>query len=769
MLRIKTVALIGAGSWGTAIAKSIAESKPSISVRVWANEKSVVNSINSIHENEFLPGIKLPPAINAYSSFKEAIEGAEVVILATPSKFIYQTAEKLARYISEDVYLGFLTKGFCKVEDEVLTVSQALERVLPQQRERIVAISGPSHAEEVSQRFHTCLTVGSKSPETRSLIAWLLTCEYLECRETDDILGVEVGGTLKNPAAIAAGMISVLPRCGDNLAGALISEALKEMIQLGGLWGISDQRMMDITGLGDLVATALSRHSRNRRFGRDIAAQLMKRRKKPGLVGRLLLRFRPKNAIERMSEKLHYLAEGAYAIEPLIELAESANISIPVYQALYEVLLNRRDPSLLIETIKNPARFNELLYSSRLQVVGKDGLENVSGKAFKDIIVARTMESLASLQMKQTGNHDSTKIIRNLREYCNSINEDEGPAEMRETRIIKQLAPENYEESIRLLAKLYAERLTDNFHSLFKWGFFLYFKFMKIANIISRKKHRIVVTGATAEITGIRRSNLLYLSEFTGPFDSMFIIASILAKGLPFPRFFISSAVVPARHFYLLKLVGGYIVDQSRLDNLLYRETLVHYLSVLAEHGIPVLYFPYPRPGKGSDDSLFRSLVEAFCARAADTVVVPVEVSYLSNPLFRQEGNHSIKDILANTAHVNFSGPTSLSDHPGLPSVIDSFARELKLAWERDKSIFPHYLLSKILAQNGNRISLNAAEELVKEYISKSKKRFDNTPSRIVKKGLNFLIKDGTVSLEEGDIVAHDLDNIEFYSRMLKR
>ena len=175
-----------------------------------------------------------------------------------------------------------------------------------------------------------------------------------------NIVGVDVGGTLKNPAAIAAGMISVLPQCGDNLAGALISEALKEMIDLGKIFDLEADIIIDISGLGDLVATALSNHSRNRRFGRDIANQILKKGTNLKISDKVLLKFKPEYVIERMSKNLHYLAEGAYAIEPLIELAEHHGVPIPVYKSLYEVLLNKKNPSLLIETIKNPLKFEDI-------------------------------------------------------------------------------------------------------------------------------------------------------------------------------------------------------------------------------------------------------------------------------------------------------------------------------------------------------------------------------------------------------------------------
>jgi len=225
----QAVSVIGAGSWGTSVARVIAENNPDSVVRMWAYEKPVVKSINEARENsEFLPGIPLPENIKATSSLREAVEDVRAVLLATPSKVIIDTAQRMRKHLSDRAHIGYLTKGFCKIDDDIRTISDALAMTLPRHRERIVAISGPSHAEEVSRNYHTCLSVAAESPESRRLFVDLINCDYVECREHEDIKGVELGGTLKNPAAIAAGMLSVLPRCGDNLAGALMAEALKE-------------------------------------------------------------------------------------------------------------------------------------------------------------------------------------------------------------------------------------------------------------------------------------------------------------------------------------------------------------------------------------------------------------------------------------------------------------------------------------------------------------------------------------------------------------
>jgi glycerol-3-phosphate dehydrogenase len=768
MRQIKTVAIIGAGSWGSAVAKNIAESKPYVTVIIWAYEKSVASSINSINENsEFLPGIKLPANITATNSLKEAVEGADVVILATPSKAAFDTSQKMAAFITSDMHIGFLTKGFCKIKNEVMTISQAMEKAIPQLAGKIVAISGPSHAEEVSQRYHTCLNVGSHSVESRAVIADLLTSEYVQCRETEDIRAVEVGGTLKNPAAIAAGMISVLPRCGDNLAGALISEALKEMVLLGKAFGISEESMIDISGLGDLVATALSPHSRNRRFGRDIAGQIMKKGGTLNLWDRIVLRIRPESVIERMSGKFHYLAEGAFAIEPLIELAQSSNIRIPVYRALYEVLLNKKDPSLLIETIKNPTKFDELFSSTKIRTSDrKKGLEKMKGKIFRDAIITRTMDTLVVKQDKKIIPYEPGEVIGNLTDYYSK-----GGGEVREEQIISQLTGDNYPESIQQLIGLYCDSIMDNYSAVFKWLFMLFLEIMRICNIFQRKRSRIITSGRLEEVRKISRSaTVLYVAPFKSVYDSLFIVISVFWNRFRYPRFFISSDTVTERDRFMLKRCGGFAVNTAKLDNMVYRETLGQYLSTLAGYGVPVLYSPLITPGEHIDparNEFISAITDCIYKHAVEVALVPVEVSYLNKPAAKAGSSITYGSMLANVTQVNFSKPVYLSDYTKQPNMISGLPGIITGMWEKDRKVFPHYVLCKILADNNFTVRNNAAVKLVKAYTMRAGRHFDYSPGKIVRKGLQFLIGNGIVSLKGDVITVEDRELVTYYANML--
>ncbi|TFH39003.1 MAG: hypothetical protein E4G96_09650, partial [Chrysiogenales bacterium] len=638
---------------------------------------------------------------------------------------------------------------------------------IPRLKGKVVAVSGPSHAEEVSKRYHTTLNVGSLSEESRGIIARLLNSEYLQCRETADILGVEVGGTLKNPAAIAAGMISVLPRCGDNLSGALISEALKEMIRLGAIFKISPEIMMDISGLGDLVATAMSEHSRNRRFGRDISRQIMKKGRTLTLYDRVVLRFRPKSVIERMSERLNYLAEGAYSIEPLIKLAESANISIPVYRSLYEVLRNKKDPSLLVETIKNRERFDEFFFSTKIRISEKKkGLEGVKGKAFKEMIVKGTVEKFVMSREDRILRHESDEVIGNLREYRDKRSgEDE-----RETRLIDRMTVDNYRESIEGLSRLYSGVIIDNFTSPFKWMLYMYLSIIRVFNFVTGKRGRIRISGAIGDIRGVSSSvNVLYVSDLVSAYDPMIILLSIARKRLPFPRFFMHPDAGSPRELGVLKRCGGFIVDRERLENVVYRETVCQYLSTLAGHGVPVLYITSHRGNEAAEnDEFFEAVTESLYTHTVEMALVPVEVSYLNRPERFRPGRMRYLDILANYARVNFSLPVFLSEYTKQPHMIIGLPGVIAGIQERDRKIFPHYIVCKILLEHDFSLRQDALPGLVKQFISRKERDFDDGPAKIARRGLRHCTRNGIITTRDGMIKVIDRELVEYFARFLK-
>lgn len=767
--KVKQISIIGAGSWGTAVAKVIAENYPNTLVKMWAYEKSTVNSINNKNINhDFLPGVRLPLNIKSTNHLRESIYNTDGIIIATPSKVVPDTVNKIGRIITTNIPIAYLSKGFCRVNDEILTISQTIAEILPAYKNRVVGIYGPSHAEEVIRYFHTCLTVASDSDSDRKFFCNLINCDYLQCREAGDILGVDLGGTLKNPAAIAAGMISMLPRCGDNLAGALIAESLKEMKRLGEALGADPDTIIDISGTGDLVATALSEHSRNRRFGKDIARKILEKGTTLTMTDRIYLRFKPEYVLEKISSNYHYLAEGAYAIEPLIELAEKHSVSIPVYRSLYEVLLNKKEPSLLIETIKNPEKFDEIYNNAKLHVKGKKrGLETLKGKAFKKIIMQSVLEKIK----KEYDTYElKSSLISNFKGSIEHKGEFKNNFIRNELKYISLLNTSNFEKYLKKLTSAYLTEIIDHNNAFMTHLMMNYLFFTHIWNRINGKKNRVRITGDTDKIRNLReRVNTIYIARFKNNSDFYYYIYSIYKKFLPEPRFFIPAESAGGwLNRFFLKKSGGYIIHRSRLGNLLYRECVIQYISTLISHGVPLLYFPEKEPEKDSavsplNEHFFELLNTVMYQESTEIVLIPAQIAYSDRLNEADEA-----PILSEPATLNFSTPLFLSDftsqiHAGTP-VHDM----IKNAWISDEIILPQHIICGILQQKNYMIKAGKLKKYIDRFISENGLVVSYSSKQIINNGLKFLLKNDIIRKKNDYLVGSKVEVISRYSGLIK-
>ncbi|MBP9043059.1 MAG: NAD(P)H-dependent glycerol-3-phosphate dehydrogenase [Spirochaetes bacterium] len=740
--KIKQIAIIGAGSWGTAVGKVIAENHPGIIVKMWAYEKSTVNSINNKKVNsEFLPGVPLPANMWATNNLKDAISNSEALIIATPSKVIPDTVKKVGDLLIEKIPISYLTKGFCKFNNEILTISETIEQIIPDYKGRVVGIYGPSHAEEVTKYFHTCIVVASHSEADRKIFVSLINCDFFQCRESDDIIGVDLGGTLKNPAAIAAGMISVLPKCGDNLEGALIAESLKEMYKLGTALGAKPETIIDIAGAGDLVATALSEHSRNRRFGREVATKILERGTTLSWTDKIYLKFKPEYVLEKISSNFNYLAEGAYAIEPLIELAAKKSIDIPVYRSLYEVLLNKKEPSLLIETIKNPEKFNEIYSYAKLHVKEKKiGLETLKGKAFKKIILESVVDKFTK---EDHSTENKNYIITKLKESAKNLKESGKISLGHEFAYISELTLYNYPKFVKKLSALYIDEIIDYNNSFFS-NLFLKFSYSKyILNKITGSRNKIKIKGNFSNIKNLKdRVNIIYVARFKNLKDYFYYLFSIYKKELPLPRFYVPSENISGiLHKYLIKKSGGFIIDKGRFNNPVYRECVIQYLSTLISHGVNLLYFPEEYPEKNFDispvdNSFFSILTRVMFKESTEIALVPCQLSYPE-----KFDENTVRKEFSEPVHVRFSDLFFLSDFTREANAGIDITDVVTESWIADEIILPHHIICALLDRKNHLLKAHKIKKYVERFLSEYPIKFDGSYKDIASRGIKFLLE----------------------------
>ncbi|MBA4543126.1 MULTISPECIES: NAD(P)H-dependent glycerol-3-phosphate dehydrogenase [Thermoactinomyces] len=332
----RKIAVLGAGSWGTVLAKVLADNGHQ--VELWARREELAAEITLKHTNEkYLPGIKLPAELTATSSLAEALSGKEVVVFVVPSHSMREIAREVGGLIAPGALVVHAVKGFeidtWKRMSEVL-----LEELGESFAERITVLSGPSHAEEVIKKCPTTVVVASPGQETAEQVQMMFMNRYFRVYTNPDVIGVEVGGALKNIIALASGLVDGLG-FGDNAKAALMTRGLAEIARLGSAMGAKPITFVGLAGVGDLVVTCTSRHSRNWRAGHKIS--------------------QGKKLPEVLAE-MGMVVEGIKTTKAAHALARRYDVEMPIAAQLYEVLFAGKEPALAVKELMGRGRTKEL-------------------------------------------------------------------------------------------------------------------------------------------------------------------------------------------------------------------------------------------------------------------------------------------------------------------------------------------------------------------------------------------------------------------------
>ena len=310
------IGVIGAGSWGTALSRLLANNGHD--VIVWSIIKAEVKMLQEKHEHvDKLPGVKLPESMEFTTDLKKAIEGKDLLVLAVPSSFTRSTAKSMRVFVAEGQIIVNVAKGI--EEHTLMTLSQIIEQEIPQAD--VAVLSGPSHAEEVGKDMPTTCVVGAKTKQTAEYIQNIfMNNAYFRVYTSPDILGIEVGAALKNVVALAAGIADGLG-CGDNTKAALITRGIAEISRLGVAMGGKPETFTGLSGIGDLIVTCASMHSRNRRAG--------------------ILMGQGKTMEEAMAE-VKMVVEGVYSAKAARELSRKYKIDMPIIEEVNEILFENK-------------------------------------------------------------------------------------------------------------------------------------------------------------------------------------------------------------------------------------------------------------------------------------------------------------------------------------------------------------------------------------------------------------------------------------------
>lgn len=312
------VGVLGAGSWGTAL--SVLLSDNGHEVTVWSIDENEVNMLNEKREHELkLPGVKLPDDMVITGNMRSAIQGKDFLVLAVPSPFTRSTARKMSPMVAEGQIIVDVAKGI--EESTLMTLSRQIEQEIPQAD--VAVLSGPSHAEEVGRRLPTTCVIGAKTRKTAEYLQSMFISNVFRVYTSPDILGIELGGSLKNVIALAAGIADGLGY-GDNTKAALITRGIAEIARLGVKMGGKIESFTGLTGIGDLIVTCASVHSRNRKAGY--------------LIGQGM-------SMQEAMDEVKMVVEGVYSAKAAAKLAKEYGVSMPIVEEVNAVLFEGKSPA----------------------------------------------------------------------------------------------------------------------------------------------------------------------------------------------------------------------------------------------------------------------------------------------------------------------------------------------------------------------------------------------------------------------------------------
>ena len=326
------VTFLGGGSFGTALAVLLAEKDNCVSI--YDRDIDVVNEINNKRTNEkYLKELKIPQGVTAFNNIDDAIKDAEYIVLSVPSHVIRLMCKQIKGKIQSDIPVISIAKGIEEGTDKRLSVVMEEELNNP-----IVVLSGPSHAEEVAMKIPTTVVTSSKDMRCAMDIQDLFMTNYFRVYTNDDLIGVEIGGAVKNIIALAAGIVDGLGY-GDNTKAALITRGMKEITRVGMVLGGRIETFYGLTGMGDLIVTCTSMHSRNRRAGL--------------LIGKGM-------NVDDAIKEVGMVVEGVSACKAFFELKERLGISMPITDGLYRGLFENKTPEVIVNELMSRDKKSEL-------------------------------------------------------------------------------------------------------------------------------------------------------------------------------------------------------------------------------------------------------------------------------------------------------------------------------------------------------------------------------------------------------------------------
>ncbi|MEQ8350293.1 MAG: 1-acyl-sn-glycerol-3-phosphate acyltransferase [Leptospiraceae bacterium] len=785
--------VMGGGPMGLMLAAILAKNVER--VLLWLPESSMAHQWSGRKHIRLLNlDFEIPSNVRIVSGYRLFQQGSHFIASVVPARQFEEVHEHVVTHMNRTNQHAIITfsKGFLssvgRRKYQVATFSEFLARAMEayQLQSHVAVATGPSLLADLHAGRHCFFAVGSKEPEMQTLVEKLFEAPHLHWERSKDMVGVELGGILKNPVAIISGMADFLPDAGSSFKGELVGKGFNEIMRLGTALGARPETLMGRSGLSDLAANAFSPDSRNRSYGRRFMERIQSGEIEPDFLERIELLLFPGRFIEREVHQSRELHEGGLTISTVLDIAKEKSVELPLFQTLFDILSRRQSPNAFVDQLTG------LNTNTAIPVTKKRARLDLitSGKALGQALQERILREISSTRgmqarIKKQSGHVISSLEKRVQKAERRRLKNDAANFRKELELWRGLAASPEEsETIHLdrIVEFYVSNIADSYVPVIRGTLMnIIAPFRFVLGGFQRGSVAPVIGGPVAEVR--RLAN--YYPVFYAPthkthIDSVELAYALYLSRLPLPRFAAASILMSNPLWgKFLKSMGAYSVDRENTRNILYLETLTQYSILMLEAGIPALAYPEgtrSRNGnfQGIKTGLLSTAVDAFRSSGQEIIVVPMAISHKWIPEDLEFNN-----LTPNTSfmrfvrrrrkvYLDFGRPILISNHIKSSDPTAAVSDAILSSWRRNFRVQPHFILARLLTENEGSLDLKEAEKQIAQFIQKNRLNYSTTdPGKILRRGRKDLRSRKLIRDDRNKILSVQPDMLAYYGRMI--
>jgi 1-acyl-sn-glycerol-3-phosphate acyltransferase len=760
--------VVGGGPMGLAVASFIAHNVRKLYLWVpdartynrWKNERYL-----QVGEFSFNVPFNVE-IITGYDHFKDS---SHFLIFTIPSRQYEEVTENILYHLNRSLphqavnfTKGFLS-SFSRRKHGCYLFHQLLHSLRDQYKLNlsVALVTGPSLLYDIIHNNYVFFVIASNDPSITQPVVDRLKGEHVHWSTTDDMIGAEVGGIMKNPLAILGGMVEALPFVTSSLLGELMAAGFSEIRKVNAALGGREETILGRSGLADLAATFFSPYGRNRSYGRSFTEKLIRGELSPNLIEQIQLFLVPSLFIEKEVLSSRNLAEGGLAITPIIEIAAEFQLDLPLNRMLYDIFLRRKSPEDIITLLTGKSERR-----NRIPVIRKKGRVELvaSGRMISDHLRERILHRITltrgmQARIKKQCSHVISSLEKRRARALRMKQRNDAKNFGRELLLWKELAECREEEELQYIEQLvrfYTDSIADyyvpaartmlmRFVAPFRW----------MLGGFRRGSVGPIVNGPIREIRNlVNQYPVFYVPTHRTHIDSVELIYGLFFKGFPLPRFAAASILMSNPIWgTFLKSMGAYAVDRENTRNILYLEVLTQYTTMMLESGIPALAYPEGTRSRTGEfqpikTGLLSTAIDAFRESGHEIIILPISISHQWVPedlVFNnqaQETGFWTYVFRRRRTYMDFGEPIRVSDFADREEPTQEIASIILQNWKKTFRLQPHFIVARILSDYPGMINREELLARIEAFLASYTGTVQETsPEKVMKIGLKLLKK----------------------------